>query len=176
MSHVHSTSKLRVPKPSPPALEARLVHPWRPRQGRSCYLHPSLEPAYHSRSQETGLGATHLPRSHCPRSCHADHWNSRSRCRMAVPRHRKVATEGRGTAGPSWPGWWQCQGILDEAGSRGNCREKENKPITEAPLTGGLGLLCRVLSSVQQAARTSQDTEESTLGRTTCSLNFQGGE
>lgn len=78
-------------------------------------------------------GATHLPRSHRPGPCHAGRWNSRSRCRMAVPRRRKVAT-GQETAGPSWPGWWQCQDVLDEAGPGGNCREKENKLITEAPL------------------------------------------
>lgn len=26
--------------------------------------------------------------------------------------------------------------MLDKAGPKGNCREKENKPITEAPLQG----------------------------------------
>lgn len=91
-------------KSSPLILEAKLVYLWGPRQRRSCCLHPNLEPAYHSRSQDAGLGATHLPHSHCPGSCHGDCWNSRSHCRMEVPKRRKVAREGQGTAGSSWPG------------------------------------------------------------------------
>lgn len=82
--------------------------------------------------KEPGLGATDLPRNHCSGSCHAGHGNSRSHCRMGVPRRREVTAARQGTAGPSWPGWWQCLGVLDEAEPTGNCREKENKPITEA--------------------------------------------
>jgi hypothetical protein len=53
---------------------------------------------------------------------------------MEVPKRREMAREGQGTAGSSRPGWWQCQGLLDEAGPWENCGEKKNKPITEAPL------------------------------------------
>lgn len=110
--------------------------------------------------QETGLGATDLPRSHRSGSCHAGHGNSRSHCRMAVPRHRKVTAARQGTAGPSWPGWRQCLGVLDEAEPTGNCREKENKPITEAH-GRGLGLppwypLTHSLNSASQNSSVGQ--------------------
>lgn len=122
-----------------------------------------LEPAYHSRSQDSGLRATHLPHSHCPGFCHADRWNSRSHCRMEVPKPREVAREGQGTAGPSWPGWWQCQSILNKAGPWENCREKKNKPIREALLYRARIPLCsapftHTLNSTSQSSSVCQDT------------------